>query len=996
MNRRTLGIVFMALMVLGIAIPFTAINNVAYATITGRPIIKYNGSTAVQLQIPAGSEITLNLTGMTITGAQIWLWFSTDGSAVITPTDVWYIGPINVYQIFQNSTSASTIPVSATFGGGYLVVHLGNGVVNFTLPKIFEAGVTYWIKVTDVNPYLRPNIASSEVAVSVNNFTVIPVFEMKPSNYTKIVPNQPITITGYSTSVNGVYNVTTNVTTSILYTIKSEVKTIPAQDYNPAWNYTVVNFTFPAYDLKLVPGDNAEGIQFSLVDNSTRKTVIYGNYTELNRTVVLSTELGAQTPANNAVIGSYTDPAYYIGRLYSVDVSYFPYLGTINITLSNSTLGYNFLLAKNVALNETGNATVTICIPDSINASSYFWLNITDNNGVTVSFKVYVKVAPIIKIIPNTGYVGDKVIVSVSHAYDYINGTLTLLYNVTSTMNVTLATLNITTSAFNFTVTIPQSVWGLHMFYGNFTNDGKTYWAYANFTVMAKVVVIPPCIEAGKASFITINATGLNATGSYIIFVDTIPIGELYGISANDNGTLAIKIPATNLAPGEHIVALYDYYSFGSSLTGQTMPIVYTVFCVNGTSLSDIASKLNEIQGNIANITQKIDALKDLINQVGGNITLKLEDINGSLATLIIEKNNEVLTSINMSTSDLKTLIKELVTGAEDNITIQLQGIKLSISDLKALVSELGENLTIVLGAIENTNSTLLNAITSTNSTLYTIITGMGGKVMVELQDIKTGISDIKALITSLGDDISLKLQSINNSLATLIIEKNNEVLAKICAKLNELNATIVSIKGDTVYIKTAIGDIQTTLQDLKNSNAELKDLIITKSGEIEGVIQTAAGNITTKLDSLEQLIKSGLKVDTQTLLSKIDEIKSQLGSISGSVSDVSSKLDQLASTLDDLKSMLSNVQSTVSNVQSTVTDIKSSLQDIKNTASGLASKIESTANDIKSYISSQNSDLKKAVEGISGTVSTYGIISIILIIIAIAVSGYGIYKKKE
>ncbi|NPA99049.1 MAG: hypothetical protein GXO43_06680 [Crenarchaeota archaeon] len=293
------------------------------------------------------------------------------------------------------------------------------------------------------------------------------------------------------------------------------------------------------------------------------------------------------------------------------------------------------------------------------------------------------------------------------------------------------------------------------------------------------------------------------------------------------------------------------------------------------------------------------------------------------------------------------------------------------------------------------TEPQLYATFTVAGPTLEDVLNAVNG-LSTQLNDVVVGINDLKALITSLGDDITLKLQSINNTLATLIVEKNNEVIAKLCTKLNELNATIVSIKGDVVELKTAVGDIQTTLQALKSSNAELKDLIVTKSGEIKGVIETTAGNITANLNALEQLIKSGLKVDTQTLLSKIDEIKSQLSSISGSVSTVSSKLDQLASTLDDLKSMLSNVQSTVSNVQSTVTDIKSSLQDIKNTANSLASKIESTASDLKSYISSQNSDLKKAVEGISGTVSTYGIISIILIIIAIAVSGYGVYKKKE
>ncbi len=859
MNRRTLGIIFMALMILGIAIPFTTLNTITYATIVGRPVIYYNGSNATQLHIPAGAEIALNLTGMVISGAQIWIWFSTDGSAVITPSDAWYIGPINVYQIYNvtPTLSESTVQVSGTFGGGTINVKLGNGTVVFNIPKQFEGDVVYWIKVTDVNPALRPNIPSSDVAVSVNNFTVTPVFCVNPDNGTSIVPKQPITICAYATSVGAEYNITWNATGKsglIAENIPSQVNTIAAQDYNPAWNWTGIEYTFPATDLGLLPGDNATNIWF----NVTQGTDILASFEflELNRTVTLYGELGSETPANGAVLGDNTAPWYKIDREYNISLEYFVYEGSVTITLSNETLGYSAVLASNVPLGPEGNYTnLTITIPTSIPHSDYYWLNISDGD-VVVSFKVYVKITPWITISPEKGYVGSQAIVTLHRFDDFVNDTVTIWFE--GGCPELLANTTITAPNMNVTVTIPEATWGEHVVYAA---DKYGNWATfdagnTTFFVEAKVWVEPSVITEGQ-EFLTIYATGLNETGYYDIMLDQGTL--LWGFEAGPCGSLEVTVPATGLKPGLHVVAVYYEYW---ATPNVTTPQLYATFTVSGPTLEDV-----------------------------------------------------------------------------------------------------------------------LNAVNGLSS---------------QLNDVVVGINDLKALITSLGDDITLKLQSINNTLATLIIEKNNEVIARLCTKLNELNATIVSIKGDTVELKTAVGEIQTTLQALKSSNAELKDLIITKSGEIEGVIQTAAGNITANLNALEQLIKSGLKVDTQTLLSKIDEIKSQLGSISGSVSSVSSKLDQLASTLDDLKSMLSNVQSTVSNVQSTVTDIKSNLQDIKNTASSLASKIESTANDIKSYISSQNSDLKKAVDGISGTVSTYGIISIILIIIAIAVSGYGIYKKKE
>ncbi len=864
MNRRTLGILFMALMILGIAIPFTTLNTITYATITGRPVIYYNGSNATQLQIPAGATITLNLTGMSISGAQIWIWFSTDGSAAITPTDAWYIGPINVYQIFQTVTtlSTTTVPVSGTFGGGTLDVQVGNGTVVFKIPEKFEGGVVYWVKVTDVNPDLRPNIPSSDVAVSVNNFTVTPIFTLwsANNNSTNIVPKEPITITAYATTVGAEYNITWNTTataSNLIATVKSQINTVPAQDYNPEWNWTGIEYTFPAPDLGLVPGSSNTTIQFNV--NQTGNVIIFWTKTELAREVTLygyGNNSAVTLTSNLATIGSSTAPFYNITYQYNITVKYFVYEGSLTVTLSNETIGYSAVLASNVPLGIEGNYTdLTITIPASIPRSGYYWLNITDGD-VVVSARVYVKIVPYITITPAEGYVGDKAIVTLHRFDDFVNDTVTIWFE--GGCPALLANTTITAPEMNITVTIPEATWGEHNVYAaDKFGDWATYGAgNTTFFVKAKVQVVPSTITEGQ-EFLTIYATGLNNTGWYDIMLDQGTL--LWGFEASPCGSLQVTIPATGLKPGLHVVAIYYEYWTTPNIT---TPQLYATFTVSGPTLEDV---LNAVNG-----------------------------------------------------------------------------------------------------------------------------------LSTQINDVVVGINDLKALITSLGDDISLKLQSINNTLATLIIEKNNEVIARLCTKLNELNATIVSIKGDVVELKTAVGDIQTTLQALKSSNAELKDLIITKSGEIEGVIQTAAGNITANLNTLEQLIKSGLKVDTQTLLSKIDEIKSQLGSISGSVSSVSSKLDQLASTLDDLKSMLSNVQSTVSSVQSTVTDIKSSLETIKNTASSLASKIQSTASDIKSYISSQNSDLKKAVEGISGTVSTYGIISIILIIIAIAVSGYGIYRKKE
>jgi len=573
MNRRTLGIIFMALMILGIAIPFTTLNTITYATITGRPVIYYNGSNATQLQVPAGAEIALNLTGMTISGAQIWIWFSTDGSAVITPSDAWYIGPINVYQIFQTVTSLSTVavPVSGLFGGGTINVEVGNGTIVFAIPKLFEGGVVYWVKVTDVNPDLRPNIPSSDVAVSVNNFTVTPVFGIEPANGTNIVPKQPITITAYATPVGEEYNLTWNKTagaSNLIATVKSQINTItpPKNDHNPKWNWTGISYTFPAPDLELVPGSPNTTIQFNV--NQSGIILVFWQMTELAREVTLYGE-GASASLNSNPYTVSTVPFYKITYQYNITVKYFVYEGSLKVTLSNETIGYSAVLASNVPLGIEGNYTnLTITIPASIPKSGYYWLNITDGD-VVVSAKVYVKIVPYITITPAEGYVGDQAVVTLHRFDDFVNDTVTIWFE--GGCPELLANTTITAPEMNITVTIPKATWGEHKVYAaDKFGDWSTYGAgNTTFFVLAKVWVEPSTITEGQ-EFLTIYATGLNTTGYYDIMLDQGTL--LWGFEAGPCGSLQVTIPATGLKPGLHVVAVYYEYWSTPNVTTYMQP----------------------------------------------------------------------------------------------------------------------------------------------------------------------------------------------------------------------------------------------------------------------------------------------------------------------------------------------------------------------------------------------------------------------------------------
>ena len=106
---KKLGILIIALLTisaLSVAIPF------ASATITNRPTVyDSTGATAAPVEIEAGTTANIDTAGMTITGAQIWLWLSTGGGSEINTAlgDRPYAGP------FLLSDLIDTTPTTYTF-----------------------------------------------------------------------------------------------------------------------------------------------------------------------------------------------------------------------------------------------------------------------------------------------------------------------------------------------------------------------------------------------------------------------------------------------------------------------------------------------------------------------------------------------------------------------------------------------------------------------------------------------------------------------------------------------------------------------------------------------------------------------------------------------------------------------------------------------------------------------------------------------------------------
>jgi subtilisin family serine protease len=230
----------------------------------------------------------------------------------------------------------------------------------------------------------------------------------------------------------------------------------------------------------------------------------------------------------------------------------------------------------------------------------------------------------------------------------------------------------------------------------------------------------------------------------------------------------------------------------------------------------------------------------------------------------------------------------------------------------------------------------------------------VAGDHELNIVDMDTGevLETATLTVTSKLDEISGKLDVIQGNLSTVL------------TNLGVIDGRLVSISDGVVSIQTKLGEIQASLSDLLNAlmnvNASLSQIIITSKGEILGVISTSKGEILASIDVVKALVEAGLPVDTQTLLNTLQ------GLINSKSSDIMSKLDEILQAVNG-----------VSNNMASKTDVTA----LSNKVDDVASKIDSVG---------------QKVDSSTGTLSAYGIATIGLVIVTLAMSIYGFFFKKE
>ncbi|MHC3128725.1 MAG: hypothetical protein IBV52_01425 [Candidatus Bathyarchaeota archaeon] len=665
------------------------------ATVTSRPTVyRGDGTTAAPVTIEAGTTASIDTAGMTITGAQIWLWLSTTGGSEINTAlgDRPFAGPFLLSELIDTVSPhtytftpadlaglCNLLTCDSPFAGEQktYTYTLQNNFINGTIPlKVQGDDVDYWIKIADVTP--SDTIAGSEIGVSTNRVHFLPGFYATPLSG---APETEVTVSGYALPATSEYNVTEDGDTVLgLLT--------PTSHDEGGWLWTGFSNAFNIEDLGAKVPSTSSPPQSTMVnitvwENDTATLLDTWNFTQYWREVYLEDEYSSLAFRGDA--GDYhLTVTLNTGGDYDVEMEYFPAYGTASIYLGN------ILVVAGVALNATGGALTPITVP-ALTTGDYTFC-VKDNNAVMYNFTVHVVMVPYIYCTPDSGYVGDSFAVTGVNFLDYIGQYVTIYFENTYPsayvlmLNFTIPSSTWTTAA----LTMPQSWGGPRLVQARIT-DGTTVIADDIFTVLSMINVIPDIVNQSVCQVVQVEGTGFFTgydVAGWLFFIDNeqyFGYWDFWHLGINSTGYILTEFAAAGFRPGLHVVSvipqtfgalpwtIYAKDNFVVSTVGD--PIVEYLESINATVVS--------ISGDTATLITSVGELNVSLTAIDA----KIVELNGTIATL-----STAVGEIQVSLTDIDAAITAIegdlatITTSLGTITTSLSSIDAAITSLEALL----------------------------------------------------------------------------------------------------------------------------------------------------------------------------------------------------------------------------------------------------------------------------------------------------------------------
>ncbi|MEB3816533.1 MAG: clostripain-related cysteine peptidase [Desulfurococcales archaeon] len=252
-------------------------------------------------------------------------------------------------------------------------------------------------------------------------------------------------------------------------------------------------------------------------------------------------------------------------------------------------------------------------------------------------------------------------------------------------------------------------------------------------------------------------------------------------------------------------------------------------------------------------------------------------------------------------------------------------------------------------------------ALSENLTALKAVIEEYGGYI----EAIRGDVAVIKTLVGDINvsvNNLHPALESVENGIATL-----NTSLGALRVDVHSLYPMIETINDGIAIIRTTLGDIQASLSTLKPEIEAIR-------GDV-AIVKTTLGTVNVSLSQLKPVIVS-IQGDVAVIKTTLGTLKGTIESIQGDVATVKTSLGTLKASLSESIAALKKSQ-------------EEGFKDVKNTVKSSSTSIGNKISKLEANITS----LSDKVENISSTLTATEAILIVTLIVA-AAAAYGSFRR--
>jgi len=232
--------------------------------------------------------------------------------------------------------------------------------------------------------------------------------------------------------------------------------------------------------------------------------------------------------------------------------------------------------------------------------------------------------------------------------------------------------------------------------------------------------------------------------------------------------------------------------------------------------------------------------------------------------------------------------------------------------------------------------------------------------------------TDVGIIQVSL-ENIDANITNINENIVT--IETNVGIIE---TTVNNIMLNVTSIQGNTTEISTILGD-------LEGSILAINEGIMTINTTI-GTVQTSINSLNVTLTEIQGSVAI-IETNVGQMQVSLNQINAQLVSLSGNMATIKTDIGTIETSINNIQAKVTAIQGDTATISTTLGDLTGTITDIQ----GDIAAIKTDIGEIKVTLDAMNTDAQGGIDATS-----VGIVLAVIVIIAAVTVGALVLRKRK